>query len=366
MPKLFERTTLNSMTLKNRFVRSATAMGPANQDGSCTPKLIDLMAELAEGEVGLIISGFAFVAKSGHVNPVQMGIHSDDLSEGLSKMTEAVHKGGGVIAVQMMHEGLFADSELTGQEASGPSVMATEKGPTGREMTKEEIHQVIGSFRDAAVRAKKAGFDGIQIHAAPGFLLSQFLSPYFNRRSDEYGGSIENRARIVLEVVRSVREVVGTDFPVLVKINSQDNLEGGLDVDDMLQTAALLEQSGVDAIEMSGGTALSLLTGKPDDSFSPVTKKGVYYDEAAKRYKKRIGIPLILVGGIRSYSDSQRLVEEGIADYISLCRPLIHEPDLIKRWKSGDIRDSECVSDDACFQPAMEGKGVYCVHVKSE
>jgi 2,4-dienoyl-CoA reductase-like NADH-dependent reductase (Old Yellow Enzyme family) len=281
-------------------------------------------------------------------------------------MTEAVHRGGGVIAVQMMHVGLFGDSQLTGQEVLGPSALVTEKGTTGREMTKEEILQVIGSFRDAAARAKKAGFDGIQIHAAHGFLLSQFLSPFFNKRGDEYGGSIENRARIVLEVVRSVREAVGTDFPVLVKINSQDKLEGGFDVDDMLQAAGLLEQSGVDAIEMSGGTALSLRAGKPDDSFSPVTKKGVYYEEAAKRFKKQIGIPLILVGGIRSYSDSQRLVEEGIADYIALCRPLIREPDLIKRWKSGDTRDSECVSDNACFRPAMEGKGVYCVHVKSE
>ena len=126
MPKLFESTTLNSMTLKNRFVRSATAMGLANQDGSCTQKLIDLMAKLAVGEVGLIISGFAFVAKSGHVDPFQMGIHSDDLFEGLSEMAEAVHKGGGVIAVQMMHAGLFADSELTGQEALGPSEMVTE------------------------------------------------------------------------------------------------------------------------------------------------------------------------------------------------------------------------------------------------
>ncbi len=366
MLKLFETTSINSMTLKNRFVRSATWVGLANQDGSCTQRLIDLTTKLAEGEVGLIISGFTFVSQDGHVGSSQMGIHNGDLLKGLSKMTEAVHQAGGTLAVQLMHGGLFADPQLTGQEALGPSVMATEKGPMGREMTHEEIHLIVDGFRDAATRAKKAGFDGIQIHAAHGFLLSQFLSPFFNKREDEYGGSIENRARLLLEVVRSVREAVGDKFSLLVKFNTKDYLEGGFDVDDMLQTAGMLEQSGVDAIELSGGTTISLLTGDPDNSFSPVGKRGVYYEEAAKRYKEQVGLPLILVGGIRSYGESQRLVEEGTADYVSMCRPLIREPDLIKRWKSGDTGDSECISDHACFQPGMEGKGVYCVHVNND
>jgi 2,4-dienoyl-CoA reductase-like NADH-dependent reductase (Old Yellow Enzyme family) len=366
MPKLFETTAINSMTLKNRFVRSATWVALANQDGSCTPGLIDLTVKLAEGEVGLIISGYTFVARDGHVDPFQMGIYSNDLLKGLSEMTEAVHRAGGTIALQLMHAGLFADPQLTGQEALGPSVMATDKGPTGREMTHEEIRLVVDRFRDGAIRAKKAGFDGIQIHAAHGFLLSQFLSPFFNKREDEYGGSIENRARIVLEVVRSVRVAVGDGFPVLVKINAEDYLEDGLDVEGMLQVAGMLERSGVDAVELSGGTVLGLLLGNLDNSFSPVKKKGVYYEEAAKRYKKQIRLPLILVGGIRSHEQSRRLVEEGTADYVSMSRPLIREPDLIKRWKSGDTRDSECLSDSACFQPGMEGKGVHCVHVNSD
>jgi len=366
MPKLFETASINSMTLKNRFVRSATWVGLANQDGSCTQRLIDLTTKLAEGEVGLIISGFTFVSQDGHVDSSQMGIHNGDLLKGLSEMTEAVHQAGGTLAVQLMHGGLFADPQLTGQEALGPSVMATEKGPMGREMTHAEIRLIVDGFRDGAIRAKKAGFDGIQIHAAHGFLLSQFLSPFFNKREDEYGGSIENRSRIVLEVVQSVREAVGEGFPVLVKINTEDYLEGGFDVDDMLQAAGMLEKSGVDAVELSGGTVLAMLMGNPDNSFSPVGKRGVYYEEAAIRYKEQIGLPLILVGGIRSYEESQRLVDEGTADYVSLCRPLIREPDLIKRWKSGDTREADCVSDDACFQPGMEGKGVYCVHVNND
>ncbi|MCP4312872.1 MAG: NADH:flavin oxidoreductase, partial [Bacteroidetes bacterium] len=178
--------------------------------------------------------------------------------------------------------------------------------------------------------------DGIQIHAAHGYLLSQFLSPFFNKREDEYGGSIENRGRIVLEVVQSVREAVGDQFPVLVKINAEDFLDGGFCVDDMLDVARMLEKSSVDAIELSGGTILGMLMGTPNISFSRIGDEGIYYEAAAKRYKGEIRIPLMLVGGIRSYEVSQRLVEEGVTDYVSLCRPLIREPDLIKRWELGD------------------------------
>ena len=229
--------------------------------------------------------------------------------------------------------------------------------------TKEEIKDTINAFRDGAIRAHKAGFDGVQIHAAHGYLLSQFLSPYFNKREDEYGGDIENRARIVLDVVRSVRDAVGERFPVLVKINTEDFLDGGFSVDDMLRVARLLEKSGVDAIELSGGTILGIYIGNFNISFSWIGEGGTYYEEAAKRYKSEIRIPLMLVGGIRSYEVSRRLVEEGLSDYISLCRPLIREPDLIRRWESGDTRDAECVSDNACFQPGIEGKGVQCVHI---
>jgi 2,4-dienoyl-CoA reductase-like NADH-dependent reductase (Old Yellow Enzyme family) len=149
----------------------------------------------------------------------------------------------------------------------------------------------------------------------------------------------------------------------MIKINSDDNIPGGFNLDDMLQVSAMLEKAGVDAIEISGGTIAALLTGDINNSFSPATREPVYYREAARKYKEKIKIPLILVGGIRSFETADELVKTGVADFISLCRPLIREPDLIKRWKSGDLRPSECISDCACFQPGMEGKGVYCVHV---
>jgi len=265
--------------------------------------------------------------------------------------------------MQLVHGGLFSMPVLTGEEPMGPSILVKEDGNIGREMTKEDITKISTDFKDAAIRAQKAGFDGVQVHAAHGWLLSQFLSPFFNRRSDEYGGSLENRARILLEIVRSIREATGKQFLLLIKINSKDNLPGGFGIEDMLQVSAMLEKAGVDAIEISGGTIAALLSGDINNSFSPATRNAVFYREAAERFKEKIKIPLILVGGIRSFETADELVKSGTTDYISICRPLIREPDLIKRWKSGDLRPSECISDSACFQPGMEGKGVYCVHV---
>lgn len=177
--------------------------------------------------------------------------------------------------------------------------------------------------------------------AAHGWLLSQFLSPFFNLRKDEYGGSLENRARIVVEVAGRIREATGNKFAVLVKINSDDFLPGGFNADEMLEVSAMLEKAGVDAIEISGGTIGAFLKGNADASFSPVSRKDVYYLEAAKRLKGKVKIPVMLVGGIRTFETADELVKTGVADYISLCRPLIREPDLIKKWKSGNLKKSD-------------------------
>jgi 2,4-dienoyl-CoA reductase-like NADH-dependent reductase (Old Yellow Enzyme family) len=363
--KLFDPTTIRNITLKSRFIGSATWLGKANNDGSCSPMLISSLLPVAKGETGLLISEMAYVSRNGQCAPSQMGVYNDDLLPGLSLMAEYVHKAGSPVVMQLVHGGLFAIPMLTGQELLGPSVMQTPDSSIGREMTKEEVKDTVEAFKNAAVRAQTAGFDGVQVHAAHGWLLSQFLSPFFNRRTDEYGGNIENRARIVLEIVKSIRETVGDQFAVLVKINSDDFLPGGFNIDDMLLFSAMLEKAGVDAIEISGGTCGALLTGNIDGSFSPSGKKEVYYREAAKRFKEKIRIPLILVGGIRTFETADELVKTGTADYVSLCRPLIREPGLIKRWKSGDLRKSECISDNACLQSGMEGKGVHCVHVSN-
>jgi len=363
---LFDKTAIRNINLKNRFIWSATWQGKANFDGSCSPMLITSLLPVAKGEAGLIIGEMAYVSPNAVAAPGQLGIYNDTLLPGLRRMSEFVHKAGAPIIIQLVHGGLFSAPMLTGSTPLGPSTLETPDGKIGREMSKADIDEVINAFPYAAIRAQKAGFDGVQVHVAHGWLLSQFLSPFFNKRSDEYGGNLENRARIILEIIKNIKKAVGDKFAVLVKINSDDFLPGGFNTDEMIQVSAMFEKAGVDAIEVSGGTIGALLTGNVDGSFSPVSRKDVYYRESAKRLKENVNIPVLLVGGIRSFETADELVKSGVADYISLCRPLIREPDLIKKWKSGNLKKSDCISDSACFQPGMEGKGVHCVHLKNE
>jgi 2,4-dienoyl-CoA reductase-like NADH-dependent reductase (Old Yellow Enzyme family) len=282
-------------------------------------------------------------------------------------MVEAVHKAGGKIALQIVHGGRFADPALTGLQSIGPSAVTKDGQTTCRAMSQPDIAYIISSFKQAAVRAKQAGFDAIQLHAAHGFLFSQFLSPAFNQRTDEFGGVLENRARFLLETVRSIRKATGPGYPLLIKLNAEDFLEGGLTRDEAVQVAAMLEAASVDAIEYSGGTVAS------PEKFVPVRpgklkppQDEVFYREAAQLYQAKVKIPLMLVGGIRSYETATDLIRHGVADYISFGRPLICEPGLVKRWHAGDRRASECGSCNGCFAPASDGRGVYCVALEKK
>ena len=361
MSILFEPTIINGMNLANRFVRSATWEGMAATDGTCTDRLTEMMVKLVGGGVGLIITGHSYVSREGQAGPWQMGIHQDATLQGLTQLTDAVHLGGGKICIQLAHAGAQAAAHLSGLEAIGPSASYGTGKAACREMSKQDIDHVVRSFGDAAARAKGSGFDAVEIHAAHGYLLSQFLSPLVNQRTDEYGGVLANRARMILEVLRSIRHAVGRDYPVLIKLNSEDFVEGGFSVEDMLELSALLENAGIDAIEMSGGTGSETSKYQPV-RFGAVSKENeAYYRDAARRYKQRVKVPLILVGGIRSPDVAERLVAEGTADYIALSRPLICEPDLVSRWNKGDTTKSACVSDNKCFNPTMSGEGLRCV-----
>lgn len=365
MSILFQETRIGNLVLKNRFVRSATWEGMAESDGRVSPQLVEHMAELAAGGVGLIITGHAYVSREGQAGPRQLGIYAQELVPGLAQMCAAVHERGGRIVAQLAHAGIQAAYSLTGMEPIGPSAPRAEGSP-GREMSLEEIARVVEDFGKAAARAVEAGFDGVQIHAAHGYLLSQFLSPYFNRRQDSYGGSLENRARALLEVVSKAREAIGPQRPLLVKMNCQDFLEGGLALEDSVQVAKMLAQAAVDAIEVSGGMRLAGPQFMPSRLGIKEERQEAYFKEAARLFKQQAGIPVILVGGIRSFQVAERLVEEKVADYISMSRPFIREPWLINRWKAGDLRRAFCVSDNQCFGPAQAGQGIYCVVARKE
>jgi 2,4-dienoyl-CoA reductase-like NADH-dependent reductase (Old Yellow Enzyme family) len=359
MPTLFEEVALSGMKLRNRFVRSATFEGMASPDGAARDSLVGLTEDLSKGEVGLIISSHAYVEPRGRARASQLGIQNDSLVPGLKRLADAAHVHGSKTLVQLAHGGCTANEPVG--EWVGPSAMTLPDGRSCRELTKAEIRDVVEAFRRGARRAMDAGFDGVQIHSAHAYLLDQFLSPYFNHRTDEYGGKLVNRARIHREVLQAVRNEVGDGVPVLMKINSDDFIDNGFTRKEMVEVARMLEKEGLTAMETSGGTPFS----PPNRNFSrpgiQPPEEEVYYLDAAKMYKDAVSIPLVLVGGIRTYAVARDLVEKGIADFIALSRPLIREPQLVKRWRKGDTATATCIHCNLCFGPARSGEGMYCV-----
>ncbi len=340
MNKLFDPSRIGKLSLANRFIRSATWEGMADDNGKCSPRLVELMSELAKGGVGLIITGHAYVHKNGRHSSWQLGIDRDELIPGLQQMTRAVHAANGKIAVQLGYGGAYLSKSRL------------------RALSQTDIEELAAAYGSAAIRAKTADFDAVQIFAAHGFLLSQFLCPRYNDRRDLYGGSIQNRSRIILQVLDSIRKAVGPDYPVLIKINSRDFVENGLSLEEAVQAGMMLQDRGIDAIELSGG-----LLNNPNILRSDIKseKDEAYLKNEAEAFRERIKVPLILVGGIRSYNIARQLVEHGVADYISMCRPFICEPGLVNRWQSGDFSKAACISCNNCVEQVKAGHGVSCI-----
>jgi 2,4-dienoyl-CoA reductase-like NADH-dependent reductase (Old Yellow Enzyme family) len=365
MSNLFESAHINTMSLANRFVRSATWEGLATVDGAVTQELVKAIKALARGGVGLIISSHAYVRPDGQAGPRQLGAYKDELVPGLRRMATAARENGAKMVLQLAHAGCFAAEELTGTTPLAVSAAVESADTPGREVSAAGIRDLVRAFADAAGRAKAAGFDGVQIHAAHGYLLSQFLSPRFNRRTDAYGGDIRHRSRAPVEVIEAVREVLGRDIALLVKMNCRDWAEGGLELDDAVQAAVLLQEAGADAIEISSGLPrFSKFTAVRPGIDSE--EKEAYHQEEARAFKQRLKAPLILVGGIRSFAVAERLVNGGVCDFIAMSRPFIREPGLVNRWKSGDRKPAACISDNLCFGPIRKGDGFYCVSADQE
>lgn len=357
---LFAETVLNGMVLKNRLVRSATWEGMCEPDGRPTARLADCYRELARGGVGLIITGYAYVRPDGKQLPGKLGIHREDFAAEMRALTGAVHAAGGKICLQLVHAGGQTDTSNAGGHPLAPSAVKVEQFPERpRAMTFADIQSVVKAFREAARRAREYGFDAVQLHAAHGYLINQFLSPHTNYRSDEYGGRPENRARFLMEVYWEVREAVGRDFPVLVKLNGADNLADGLDLADARHAARLLDQAGIDAIEISGGTPASG-PGAPVRRHIDHPGDEAYNLPLAREIKAAVNCPVMVVGGFRSPEICEAALQ-GDADYISLSRPFIREPGLANRWRAGDRTRATCISCNACFIPAFKEGGIYCV-----
>lgn len=349
--KLFSPFEIKTIKMKNRIVRSATYEKMADEDGFVTEQLINLYVTLAKGGVGLIITGNALVHVSGRSAPKMLCIHNDFYIEGLKKLTSAVHEAGGKIVIQLNHGGRqCASIFLHGNPPVAPSaVYEPVYKVTPRELTHEEIWELIESFGKAAKRAKEAGFDGVQIHGAHGYLINQFLSPYTNRRNDYWGGDEERRFHFLEEVYQSIRDNVGYDYPVMIKLNACDFVEGGLKLEESLRIAKRLENLGIDAIEVSGGIVESKIEERPVRMKIDSPEKEAYFREFSREFKRNLKVPIMLVGGIRSRTVAEDILQKNDADLISLSRPLICEPDLPNKWMKGKEK-SDCISCNECMK----------------
>ncbi|MBW2600589.1 MAG: NADH:flavin oxidoreductase [Deltaproteobacteria bacterium] len=366
MANLFDQTTIKSMTLQNRLVRSATWEGMCEQDGRPTEKVVNWYRELSKGGVGLIITGYAFVRPEGKGLPGKMGIHTDAFAGDYEKLTHAIHDAGGKVALQIVHAGGQTNANAAGRQPLAPSAVKVDQFPEMPvELSKDEISDIVTAFGEGARRAKAWGFDAVQLHGAHGFLINQFLSPLTNRRTDEYGGSMENRYRFLLEVYRKVRETVGADFPVLIKLNAADNLDGGLEIDDAVYAAKKLSGAGIDAIEISAGTPASGEKGPVRGKINKPAREA-YNLDLARKVKAAVGCPVMVVGGFRSYEVAEKAIKDDGMDYIAMARPLIREPGLPNRWLQGDRSPAKCISCNSCFKPGLEEGGIYCVVEKKE
>ena len=372
MSILFEPIRIGTLELPNRLVRSATAERMADADGRPRPELRTIYRKLAEGGVGLIISGHLYVHPSGKAHPEMTGIHSDDLIPDLRALCEAAHDAGGRIAAQINHGGMQCSSDTVAETVAPSAVDAPFLSRQPRALTSGEVDELVQAYADAARRAREAGFDAVQIHGAHGYLVNQFLSPYTNRRTDAWGPTsgadansdpVAGRTRFLNAVCSGIRREVGPEYPVFIKLAMMDGVEGGLSAEDGARVAARLEGMGLDAVEISSGIG----GGEPLNSRGAIRKPSdeAYFRPLAQQARRTTSLPIILVGGLRSREVMQDLLETRDADLVSMSRPLICEPDLPERFRRGEQERARCISCDQCW-PGTYGAGIACVVTGSE
>jgi len=346
---LFSPVTINGMTLKNRAVMPAMGTGYGNADGTVSDRLVAYLARRAKGGTGLIITEVCAVDPRGKGFLNEVGAWSDAFIPGLSGLTEAIHREGGKIALQLHHAGRETFEAAAGGKPEAPSpIPSAVLGQPCEEMSLERIAAVIDAFARAAERAKKAGFDAVEIHGAHGYLLNQFLSPFSNQRTDEYGGSEENRSRFVLKTLSAVRKAVGPDFPVIIRVSADELIRGGFDLAFMQRLAPLLVAAGADAIHCSVGVYstpgnLSIASMDTEPGFNLFRARAI---------KEVVAVPVIGVGRINDPELAEKALAAGDADLISFGRQHLTDPDFIAKAEAGNFEEiRRCV---ACNQGCIE------------
>ena len=333
---LFTPITLpNETTIKNRFFKSAMSEGMGTRDFQPKKNIATLYKRWAEGGTGLIITGNIMVDPKGTAEPGNIVFDKNSNMEILKEWAKQGQQHGAKVMVQLNHPGKQAPKTVSKQTVA-PSAIPLGNGlnklfSTPRALTTSEVEELVQKFVTSAKVAKEAGFSGVQIHAAHGYLISQFLSPHDNRRTDKYGGSLENRMRFLKEIYLGMREELGRDFPIGIKINSTDFKEDGLTEEDSLKTIIELANLGLDFVEISGGTyerpAMMGATSKSTNQ--------VFFAEYSKKLKQKIEIPVVVTGGIRSINAMNTLLNDNTTDFIGIARPLTIDPNIPNKIKQG-------------------------------
>lgn len=357
---LFSPIKIKKTEIPNRAVLPPMGTGLCEKGGMVNDALLAYVKRQAQGGAGLLISEITAVHPTGMVTPKQIGAWDDEFIPGLEKLAEAMRSSGGRAAMQLHHAGRESLYMIKKQQAMGPSALPSlVYGQAPREMTKDDIKETVSAFGSAAGRARKAGFDAVEIHGAHGYLLTQFLSAISNQRTDEYGGSFQNRARFAIEVVREVRKNTGDDFPVLLRLSAEEYIRNGYSVDDILGIMPELTDAGVDVIHASVGTH-----GSPAGvtSAPPMFETG-FNVWRAKKIKKAAGIPVIAVGRFNDPRPANDVIADGTTDFVAFGRQQLCDPDFLQKARENrydDIR--KCIAcNQGCIEREMfEGKSVRC------
>jgi len=354
---------IGRLNLKNRLVRAATSETMATDSGAATEALVRLYTDLASGGAGLVVTGHIYVEERGKYEPRQLGLDRDNRIDPLARVTAAVHRHGGIIFAELSHAG--SQSLIREIVPLAPSIVPNAifaRSPV--EMSDADVTKTVADFAAAAARARRAGFDGVHLHSGNGYLLSQFNSPFANRRTDRWGGDAQRRARFTLEVYRAVRHATGDDFAITVRLGVADAVANGLELADGLAIARQLAAEGLDGLEVTYGVMTSyrenirpyagvgrlqaIANGMLHRSFSaPIGE--AYYRPFAQAAKRTVNIPVILVGGVRSTEVMDDVIRSGDADFLAMARPFVREPDLVNKIAHGRRGPVACVSCNICF-----------------
>jgi len=358
---LFQPLQLGSLTLPNRVLMTTVKLGYGTPAGEITDRHIAFYVRRAEGGVGLMVTEPLYVQRNGRELLTQLGIHDDGLVAGLRRLTDAVHEAGGRIMAHINHAGRAANPKLVpeAERVSASGVPCPANGVTARPLDAGEIAQVVAAFAAAARRVKEAGFDALEIPFSHGYLIHQFLSPHSNRRQDAYGGSWENRLRFGREVLVAVREAVGSAFPLVVRMNAQDYVQGGLMPDDAEVLAPALEAMGADALSVTSGTMCESVpfclypTGTPKANLLPM----------AAAIRRTVRIPVAVAGRIRSPDVAREALAQGQADWIGLGRAFLADPDWVqKTWEGDEEAILLCAAcHQGCLGELRQGRGTSCM-----